>query len=128
MRHAKIIIKPNITKRCQGCSIKLSNNDEIWKCQECKNFKFCQKCAPFSKGFADLLKSRMNTTRQSYNQLNRPANIIVPEDLNDDKDFNRIGDYYQCIVCDKYTVHFKNDKHCENEECPGNKSKNLINK
>ena len=34
--------------------------------------------------------------------------------------YERKGDYYQCVRCEKYTVHVANDKYCHNPECPSN--------
>lgn len=48
-----------------------------------------------------------------------PQQQFQPEDEDDDK-FERKGDFYQCVKCEEYTVHIKNDKYCENPKCPSN--------
>ena len=34
------------------------------------------------------------------------------------------GDYYQCVKCDQFTVHMKDDRYCDNLDCSTNKATN----
>ena len=69
----------------------------------------------------------------------RPINLIhdnyvgnqgnrVEEQQDDDDKFERRGEYYQCVKCEQYTVHFKNDKYCENVTCASNAAMKYANK
>lgn len=48
-----------------------------------------------------------------------PQQFQQPEEEEEDK-FERKGDFYQCVKCEEYTVHVKNDKYCENSKCSSN--------
>ena len=63
--------------------------------------------------------------QQNTHQQRQQAPI---EDPDDDDKFERRGDYYQCVKCEEYTVHFKNDKYCENPACPSNRGSTHLNK
>lgn len=41
-------------------------------------------------------------------------------DPTDEETYERRGDYYECAVCDQFTIHFKNPGACENQNCPSN--------
>lgn len=46
------------------------------------------------------------------------APVIVEEE--EDDAYHRRGDYYQCVKCDKFTVHRSNDRICINRNCVTN--------
>ena len=58
----------------------------------------------------------------------QPSREPRPDELEDDDKFERRGDYYQCVKCEHYTVHYKNDKYCENHNCPSNSNIKYTNK
>lgn len=89
--------------------------------------------APSRDQYADSMK---NSYHEGYQQKQRhapptnyPAHIqtagyshhqqhYVPD--NDDEQYERRGDFYQCVRCEEYTVHVANDKYCRNPACPTN--------
>ena len=38
----------------------------------------------------------------------------------EDDNYHRQGQYFQCVICDKYTVHVNNDRVCQNKGCRSN--------
>ena len=55
-------------------------------------------------------------------QPQRPKKVTVKEYANNGKEleFDMKGDYYECKICDQFTIHKDNDTVCENRNCKSN--------
>ena len=42
------------------------------------------------------------------------SSVSLSFDPDDEETYERRGDYYECAVCDQFSVHFKNPGACEN--------------
>ncbi len=54
----------------------------------------------------------------SASRTKPPARAQEPEEK-----YEKKGDYYQCKLCDQFTVHYMNDCLCQNDKCPSNNKK-----